>query len=698
LQLIGAFVGTSTASLGQFENWLGADLDFLFVHSGRNGWADWQSSIGWAANLWKDVTDVKKQFSIPLFANEGNLVAAAAGDYDAYYVQAAKTLIAAAGDGPIYIRTGWEFNGDWQPWASAGMEAEYIEAYRNFVDAFRSVSDRFVFDWNVNIGGTADPALSYPGDDYVDIISMDFYYNIQWDKADPNAAWDYFVNRKYGLQWLEDFADAHGKQTAYPEWGVNSDTAGPFIAKAIAWFETHDVAYWGYWNSNSAFTGQLDNNQYPNASEAFRIAVASLEAGEGDAVILQGDTANTTFALTSAATSIIDLGGTDTVTSSITRDLAHFPTIENLTLTGTANINGFGNSAANVLTGNAGNNSLSGLEGNDTLIGGDGDDTLTGGAGNDTINGGNGIDYCVLAINRADCTVVYDSATAKYVLQSAALGIDTVSNVEYFTFLDGTVAASTFGTVAAITSATVNGTSSANTLNGTSGDDSLNGLGGNDTLSGQGGNDTLDGGTGGDKMSGGTGNDTYIVDSTSDTVTEASGAGTDTVKSSISYTLGSNIENLVLTGSSAINGTGNTLANNLTGNSAANTLSGGSGDDVLSGKLGNDTLTGGSGKDTFVFDTARGSTNIDKIIDFNVADDTIALSASVYTGLALGTLSADAFYKGSAAADASDRLIYNSSTGTLYYDPDGIGGVAQQQIATLSKGLGLTSADFLLLA
>ena len=117
--------------------------------------------------------------------------------------------------------------------------------------------------------------------------------------------------------------------------------------------------------------------------------------------------------------------------------------------------------------------------------------------------------------------------------------------------------------------------------------------------------------------------------SRSDKVSEASNAGIDTVRSSIGFTLGSNIENLVLTGSNAINGTGNALANALTGNSAANSLSGSGGDDVLNGKLGADTLTGGSGRDTFVFDTAIGNTNIDKILDFNVTDDTIALSVSV---------------------------------------------------------------------
>lgn len=248
------------------------------------------------------------------------------------------------------------------------------------------------------------------------------------------------------------------------------------------------------------------------------------------------------------------------------------------------------------------------------------------------------------------------------------------------------------------TGTTVNGSSGANTLNGTAGNDTINGLAGNDTLNGLDGHDTLDGGTGTDRMTGGNGNDTYIVDNTTDTVSESANAGIDLVKSIVTFTLGSNIENLLLTGSGAINGTGNTIDNVLTGAAGANTLNGNGGNDTLYGKGGSDTLTGGSGRDTFVFDTAANAGNIDRISDFNVVDDTIALSVSVFNKLQAGSLSANAFFSGASAADAFDRLIYNSSTGALYYDPDGRGGAGQQQIATLSKGLALTSADFLLIA
>jgi Ca2+-binding RTX toxin-like protein len=170
------------------------------------------------------------------------------------------------------------------------------------------------------------------------------------------------------------------------------------------------------------------------------------------------------------------------------------------------------------------------------------------------------------------------------------------------------------------------------------------------------------------------------------------------VYSSVSLTLGANLENLVLTGSAAINGAGNALANVMTGNAAANTLNGGAGSDTLAGGLGNDTLIGGAQADYFVFNTAlNASTNRDTIADF-AAEDTIRLENAIFTALTTtGTLKADAFYAAAgaiAAHDASDRIVYNTSTGALYYDHDGSGGAAAVQFATLSNHAALTYADF----
>jgi len=144
---------------------------------------------------------------------------------------------------------------------------------------------------------------------------------------------------------------------------------------------------------------------------------------------------------------------------------------------------------------------------------------------------------------------------------------------------------------------TLVGTPGNDVLTGGRGDDTLNGLAGNDFLHGGQGNDVLDGGTGVDTMQGGTGNDTYMVDMPGDAVIEFVNEGIDTVHSSITYTLGADIENLTLAGTAAINGTGNALNNVLLGNSGNNILAAGSGDDTLDGGMGHDTLFGGSGHD-----------------------------------------------------------------------------------------------------
>lgn len=181
--------------------------------------------------------------------------------------------------------------------------------------------------------------------------------------------------------------------------------------------------------------------------------------------------------------------------------------------------------------------------------------------------------------------------------------------------------------------AIIKGTITVDTLTGTAGADQIRGLDGADVLKGLGGNDTLDGGIGADTMYGGAGDDIYIVDNVGDKVNELANEGIDLVKASVSFTLGAYVENLLLTGTAAINGTGNSLANTLTGNSGNNILKGFAGNDILDGGAGADqlvggtgmdTMTGGAGNDRFVFDdgdfSSKTSTGADVIVDFTAGD------------------------------------------------------------------------------
>ena len=144
------------------------------------------------------------------------------------------------------------------------------------------------------------------------------------------------------------------------------------------------------------------------------------------------------------------------------------------------------------------------------------------------------------------------------------------------------------------------GNSLENILTGNEVSNVLSGLAGNDKLYGRGGKDILIGGEGSDSMFGGIDDDTYDVDNTGDIITERIDEGNDTVNSSISYTLGDNLENLTLIDNNPINGTGNSLNNIITGNNANNTLNGGGGNDTLNGGGGADILDAGFGDDSML--------------------------------------------------------------------------------------------------
>lgn len=318
---------------------------------------------------------------------------------------------------------------------------------------------------------------------------------------------------------------------------------------------------------------------------------------------------------------------------------------------------------------------LDGTDGADTLDGLGGNDTLSGGGGNDLIQGGSGDDLVSYAeLTAASQAIQVNLATGR---AFGAAGSDTLVGIEHVLTGAG--------------NDILTGDGEANWLSGGAG---------NDRLIGGAGDDTLDGGDGADTLSGGSGNDVFIIGE-GDVFFEASRQGTDLIllrRAAISLA-GQHIENV--TGDMpglAFSIAGNSLANVLTGGALADTLDGGSNHDTLSGGAGNDSLIGGSGDDYFIFNSALGDSNIDTLHGYSATNDTVLLDDAVFTALGPpGTLAAIAFTTGSEATEAEHRIIHHSTSGALFYDADGLGGVAAVQFAILTGVSGvITHAEFLI--
>ena len=370
---------------------------------------------------------------------------------------------------------------------------------------------------------------------------------------------------------------------------------------------------------NNTITGNSANNTLSGGA-----GVDTLIGGLGD----------DTYIVDNAGDVVTELagGGIDSVQASASYVLG--ANVENLTLTGIANINGTGNALDNIITGNNGNNTLNGGAGNDTLNGGAGIDSLIGGTGNDTYIVDNAGDTITELVGEGT-----DTAQASV---SYTLGATNIENL----ILTGT--------------GNINGTG--NTL-----DNVITGNSGNNLLNGGAGNDTLIGGLGLDTMIGGTGNDTFIVDNAGDVVTEAAGAGTDTAQASVSYVIGANVENLILTGTANINGTGNATNNTITGNS---------GNNILDGAAGADTLIGGLGDDTYIVDNAG-----DVITEAaGEGADTVQTSASYILGNELENLTLTGTANINGTGNALDNVITGNSGDNI------LDGAAGADI--LSGGLG----------
>lgn len=451
---------------------------------------------------------------------------------------------------------------------------------------------------------------------------------------------------------ITDSTDSSADDAVFRYFGSAGDDA--FLAP-LSFSAATDIAYYGY-GGNDTLGGAAP-------------LIETLVGGAEDDTYIFGEE----ILVTASRDVIVELAGegTDTVLSRTTTSLATVANVENLTLMGSANINGIGNAENNLITGNGGNNILNG--------GTSGTDTLRGGAGNDTY------------LLRAGITVV----------ELAGAGIDTAVSLTSATLADHVDHLTLSGTAA------INGTGNgiANRLTGNSAANLLTGLGGNDTLTG---------GAGADTLAGGAGDDSYIVDA-QDNLVEAANAGTDTISSAATRTLGANLEHLILTGSAVANGIGNDLANSLAGNGANNILVGGAGADTLIGNagvdrlasgLGKDQMSGGAGNDVFDFNLTTESgtttTTADEVIDFVAGQDRIDLytidAFAGTTGNNLFVFRGTAAFSSATAGEVRFQQVNLAGTASdytmVFIDTDGDTGA---EMAIRLKGLiTLTATDFVL--
>ncbi|MFJ7798405.1 matrixin family metalloprotease [Pseudomonas sp. NPDC096950] len=348
----------------------------------------------------------------------------------------------------------------------------------------------------------------------------------------------YIIDQAGELNLVKEIA-SQGFDTLILTYDVASNTLIDLTSSALGNFENVTL------NGAGAFDVLGNNQDNILVGNAF---ANNLQGGAGNDVLdggagsdtLSGGTGNDIYFVSGLDDTVVELAneGRDEVRTAVSYSLG--ANIEDGTLLGTAGLNLNGNELNNVLTGNAGNN---------VLDGGVGADTMIGGAGNDNYY-----------VDNVGDVIIENSASASET-DAVATTIDYTlgANLEYLTLLG---------------SANLNGTGNAS----------------NNVIIGNAGNNILDGGIGGDYLAGGTGNDTYIIDNAGDVISETSTLASeiDTVRASINYTLGANLENLTLTGTGNLYAIGNTQDNVLTGNSGNNVLDGGAGADTMDGGAGND--------------------------------------------------------------------------------------------------------------
>ena len=548
----------------------------------------------------------------------------------------------------------------------AASSLEIATASNRTAPAVVALAGGYVVTWQEDAGGGDHNIYGQLMDDSGQAVGGEFLIsaNTALDQTTPSiaglddggfvVAWTAKDNDGTGLNVYARHFDADGQPMGVEE-RVNTVTAGDQdVANVTALAGGGYVIAWSDEAREIISSRTFAAATTLNGSQVLygTSGADTLDGGSGSDVMYGGSGDDTYFVDIAGDKVNEDVsGGDDTVMSGISYALG--ANIENLTLNGSAALSGTGNALDNVIVGNNGANHLNGGAGDDTINGGNGNDVIYASDGTDFASGDSGID-------------TYDASTG---LGAVKLNLAAKSNQNgHTTYLEGFE--NVIGTAFADSIA---GTSGDNVINGGAGADVMSGGLGDDTyyvddsadkvaessdatlggvdlvissvsftlgsyienltltvdalvgngnaldniLTGNSGNNALDGKAGNDTLIGGLGDDTYVVDVVGDTIVEFAGQGNDTVKAGVTYALGANVDNLILTGTGNFSATGNADVNSLTGNSGNNVLDGGAGADLMAGGLGDDT---------YIVDNVG-----DVVNDFNGAGNDTILSSVTYS-------------------------------------------------------------------
>lgn len=266
------------AEVRRFERWIGRRVDFVTHYTLQGTYENIADT--YLRRLDRGgAMDRPIEASIPLCEDRGSLALTAQGSGDQAYLALFRALAAARpADPELWIRPGWEFNGNWYPWSAGGKEGDYRAAFRRVVGLGRAVDRRFRFIWGWGYDShMGDPMRAYPGDDAVDFFGNDVYRHKNYLGCDPVAGWNSQVTRRYGLAYWSDMANRHGKAKTINEFGVNADPCrdcgpggrpddrarclyddgAPYVQAAYDWFVRVGVVAVSIWHEPSAYDGFL---------------------------------------------------------------------------------------------------------------------------------------------------------------------------------------------------------------------------------------------------------------------------------------------------------------------------------------------------------------------------------------------------------------------------------------------------------